>query len=152
MQTASSTAFSRSSELKLCAMSFQKGWKSRPADTFICTNEGAALRSILRDIEAAGLGNLSVAFEKLTAELEAEGIFDAARKKPIPFFPEKIAVITSETGAAIRDILKIIKSKNHYTDVLIYPVLVQGPAAAGQISQKPSIRSTAFFRKRILSS
>ncbi|MCC2865292.1 exodeoxyribonuclease VII large subunit [Eubacteriales bacterium DFI.9.88] len=89
----------------------------------------------IRDIEVAGLGNLSVAFEKLKAKLEAEGIFDAAHKKPIPFFPEKIAVITSETGAAIRDILKIIKSKNHYTDVLIYPVLVQGPAAAGQIAE-----------------
>ena len=88
----------------------------------------------IRDIEVAGLGNLSIAFEKLKAKLESEGLFDASHKKPIPFFPEKIAVITSETGAAIRDILKIIKSKNQYTDVLIYPVLVQGPMAAGQIA------------------
>ena len=89
----------------------------------------------IREIDVAGLGNLSVAFEKLKQKLEAEGIFDPANKKEIPFFPEKIAVITSESGAAVKDILKIIKSKNHYVDVLIYPVLVQGPAAAGQISR-----------------
>ncbi len=88
----------------------------------------------IRDIEVAGLGNLSIAFEKLKQKLEEEGLFDQRYKKKIPFFPEKIAVITSETGAAVRDILKIIKNKNNYVDVLVYPVLVQGPAAAGQIA------------------
>lgn len=89
----------------------------------------------IRDIEVAGLGNLSIAFEKLKEKLEAEGLFDAKYKKEIPFFPEKVAVVTSETGAAIRDVLKIIKNKNNYVDILIYPVLVQGPAAAGQIAE-----------------
>lgn len=89
----------------------------------------------IKDIEVAGIGNLSIAFEKLKEKLDKEGIFDPALKKPIPFFPEKIAVITSETGAAIRDILKIIKTKNNYVDILIYPVLVQGPEAAGQIAE-----------------
>ena len=88
----------------------------------------------IKDIEVAGLGNLAIAFEKLKAKLEAEGIFDPAIKKEIPYFPEKIAVVTSETGAAVRDILKIIKNKNDYVDVLVYPVLVQGPAAAGEIA------------------
>ncbi len=88
----------------------------------------------IKDIEVAGLGNLAIAFEKLKAKLEAEGIFDPSIKKEIPFFPDKIAVVTSETGAAVRDILKIIKNKNDYVDVLIYPVLVQGPAAAGEIA------------------
>ena len=88
----------------------------------------------IKDIEVAGLGNLAIAFEKLKAKLEAEGVFDPAIKKPIPYFPEKIAVVTSETGAAVRDILKIIKNRNDYVDVLIYPVLVQGPAAAGEIA------------------
>lgn len=88
----------------------------------------------IKDIEVAGLGNLAIAFEKLKAKLEVEGIFDQDRKKEIPFFPEKIAVVTSETGAAVRDILKIIKNKNNYVDVLVYPVLVQGPAAAGEIA------------------
>lgn len=88
----------------------------------------------IKDIEVAGLGNLAIAFEKLKAKLEAEGIFDPEVKKEIPFFPDKIAVVTSETGAAVRDILKIIKNKNNYVDVLVYPVLVQGPAAAGEIA------------------
>ncbi len=88
----------------------------------------------IKDIEVAGLGNLAIAFEKLKAKLEAEGIFNPAIKKPITYFPEKIAVVTSETGAAVRDILKIIKNRNDYVDVLIYPVLVQGPAAAGEIA------------------
>ena len=88
----------------------------------------------IKDIEVAGLGNLAIAFEKLKAKLEAEGIFDPSIKKPIPYFPEKIAVVTSETGAAVRDILKIIKNRNNYVDVLVYPVLVQGPAAAGEIA------------------
>lgn len=88
----------------------------------------------IKEVEVAGLGNLSIAFEKLKAKLEAEGIFDPELKKEIPFFPEKIAVITSETGAAVRDILKIIKTKNNYADVLVYPVLVQGPYAAQQIA------------------
>lgn len=88
----------------------------------------------IKEIEVAGLGNLAIAFEKLKARLESEGLFDQNRKKEIPFFPEKIAVVTSETGAAVRDILKIIKSKNNYVDVMVYPVLVQGPAAAGEIA------------------
>lgn len=88
----------------------------------------------VREVEVAGLGNLAVAFEKLKSKLDAEGIFDAEHKKTIPSFPEKIAVVTSETGAAVRDILKIIRNRNNYVDVLIYPVLVQGPAAAGEIS------------------
>lgn len=89
----------------------------------------------IRDIEVAGLGNLSLAFEELKKRLEAEGLFDEKHKKDIPFFPKKIAVVTSETGAAVRDILKIIKGKNNYVDVLICPVLVQGPAAAGEIAE-----------------
>lgn len=88
----------------------------------------------IRDIEVAGVGNLSLAFEELKKKLEAEGLFDPKHKQKIPFFPEKIAVVTSETGAAVRDILKIIRSRNNYVDVLIYPVLVQGPAAAGEIA------------------
>ena len=88
----------------------------------------------IRDINVEGVGNLAIAFENMKKRLEAEGLFDQANKKPIPTFPEKIAVITSETGAAIQDILKIIKNKNNYTDILIYPSLVQGDNAAGEIA------------------
>jgi len=88
----------------------------------------------IRDIEASGQGELAVAFERLKRKLEKEGLFDPGLKKAIPVFPKRIAVVTSGTGAAIRDILKIIRNKNDYVDVLVYPVLVQGPQAAGEIS------------------
>lgn len=88
----------------------------------------------IRDIKAQGVGDLAIAFENLKKKLEKEGLFDQAHKKPIPTFPKKIAVITSETGAAVQDILKIIKSKNNYVDVLVYPSLVQGENAASDIA------------------
>lgn len=88
----------------------------------------------VRNMENAGQGDLAAAFEKLKKKLEGEGLFDSSHKKELPFFPEKIAVVTSATGAAVRDIVKIIKEKNDFVDILIYPVLVQGPDAAGEIS------------------
>ena len=89
----------------------------------------------IRDLTVEGTGNLAIAFENLKKKLEAEGLFLQENKKPIPSFPEKIAVITSETGAAVQDILKIIKGKNNYVDILIYPSLVQGENAAYEIAQ-----------------
>ena len=81
-----------------------------------------------------GEGQLAVQFEKLKAKLEKEGLFSAEHKKTLPDFPSKVAVVTSETGAAVRDIIRTIKNKNDYVDILVYPVLVQGPAAAGDIA------------------
>ena len=89
----------------------------------------------IRDIEVQGMGDLAVAFEKLKNKLAAEGIFDEAHKKPLPLFPRRVAVVTSETGAAVHDILETIKKRNNYADVLVYPVLVQGPGAAPEISE-----------------
>lgn len=89
----------------------------------------------VRDVIIEGAGNLFVAYEKLKEKLEKEGLFDEKYKKQIPFFPYKIAVITSETGAAVRDIIKIIKSRNNIVNVLIFPCLVQGQNAAGEISK-----------------
>lgn len=88
----------------------------------------------VRDISIEGVGNLTAAFERLKEKLSREGFFDEKYKKPIPFFPKKVAVITSETGAAVRDIIKIIKSRNNIVDVLVYPCLVQGPGAAADIA------------------
>ncbi len=88
----------------------------------------------VRDIEANGIGQLAVAFEKLKAKLEKEGLFAPESKKPLPSFPSNVAVVTSETGAAVRDIIKTITNKNDYVNILICPVLVQGPAAARDIS------------------
>ncbi len=86
------------------------------------------------DIEVAGAGALSTAFENLKNKLLDEGLFDEAHKKPLPAFPVNIAVVTSDTGAAVRDIVKIIKARNSIVNVYICPVLVQGPNAAADIS------------------
>lgn len=88
----------------------------------------------IRDILVEGKGNLTIAFEALKAKLEKEGLFDPKYKKPIPTFPKKVVVITSETGAAIRDILKIIRQRNDVVHVILYPCLVQGPDAAADIA------------------
>jgi len=88
----------------------------------------------VREIEVSGQGDLSIAFENLKEKLRADGLFDAKYKKSIPKFPKQIAIVTSGTGAAIEDMLKIIKNKNNIVDILIYPVLVQGAGAAADIS------------------
>ena len=88
----------------------------------------------VRHIEVEGEGDLAVAFEQMKAKLQKEGLFDPAHKKPLPQFPKKIGIITSKTGAAVRDILKILQSRNHMVDVVIFPVLVQGSAAAADIA------------------
>ena len=85
-------------------------------------------------LEVQGKGNLTREFENLKNKLRKEGIFDEERKKAIPFFPKTVALITSATGAAIRDMMRTIQNKNHYVDILIYPCLVQGDGAAKQIA------------------
>jgi len=97
--------------------------------------KGGSYTLFVRNIEVSGEGNLSVAFELLKSKLEAEGLFDPAHKKPIPKFPKRIGVVTSETGAAVRDIIKIIQSRTKLVDVVVFPVLVQGQGAAENIAQ-----------------
>jgi exodeoxyribonuclease VII large subunit len=84
-------------------------------------------------LEPKGLGALQLAFEQLKAKLAAEGLFDSARKRPIPRFPRRIGVATSPTGAAIRDILNIITRRFADLHILVYPVRVQGEEAPGEI-------------------
>jgi exodeoxyribonuclease VII large subunit len=84
--------------------------------------------------EPAGLGALQLAFEQLKARLAQEGLFDPARKKPIPMLPQRIAVVTSPTGAAVRDILNVLGRRFEGLSVQIYPVRVQGPTAAREIA------------------
>lgn len=84
-------------------------------------------------MERDGLGKLYAAFEALKEKLKSEGLFDPKFKKPLPAFPKKIGVITSSTGAAVRDIIKVVKKRNPYVDILVIPVLVQGEAAKEQI-------------------
>jgi exodeoxyribonuclease VII large subunit len=86
-------------------------------------------------MEEAGEGVLRRRFEQLKNKLAAEGLFDANRKKPLPRLPRRIGVITSPTGAAVRDVLNILRRRFCTIPVLIYPVQVQGESAAGQIAR-----------------
>ena len=81
-----------------------------------------------------GIGELYLAFEQLKKRLEAEGLFDPAHKKNLPPMPKKIALVTSPTGAAIRDMLRILKKRWPVAKVLVVPVKVQGEGAAGEIA------------------
>ena len=87
----------------------------------------------IRHVEEAKEGDLMAEFNRIKAKLEKEGLFDKKYKKPIPEFPYRIGVVTSDTGAAIEDIKKIITSKNNLTDILIFPTLVQGVGACQSI-------------------
>ncbi|MBN1594711.1 exodeoxyribonuclease VII large subunit [candidate division FCPU426 bacterium] len=90
---------------------------------------------VVESLEPAGLGALQLAFEQLKRKLAKEGLFAAARKKPLPVFPRKIAVVTSPTGAAIRDILNVTARRSPWADIAIYPVRVQGEGAAREIAR-----------------
>src|SRR5438477_2486406 len=84
-------------------------------------------------LEPKGAGALQVAFEQLKARLEAEGLFDAARKKPIPPLPRAIGVVTSPRAAALRDIVNILRRRHESANLLIFPAQVQGESAAGEV-------------------
>lgn len=89
---------------------------------------------IIENIEPKGFGALQQAFLKLKERLGKEGLFDSCYKKPVPLLPRKIAIVTSLTGAAIRDILNVINRRFARVEILIYPVRVQGEGAAQEIA------------------
>lgn len=86
-------------------------------------------------MQPAGLGALYAAFERLKNKLDAEGLFDAKYKKPIPRFPSTVAVVTSPTGAAVRDMIKVSGRRDPSVKIVVVPVLVQGENAAGDIAR-----------------
>ncbi len=86
-------------------------------------------------LEPLGMGALAQAFEALKSRLQAEGLFDPARKQPLPFLPRRIALVTSPTGAVVRDFLRLLRQRFPQVEVLIYPVKVQGAEAAGEIAR-----------------
>jgi exodeoxyribonuclease VII large subunit len=90
---------------------------------------------VVEHLEPLGLGALQFAFEQLKAKLAAEGLLSAGRKRTLPVLPRRIGVVTSPTGAAIRDILRVTKRRNHSVSVLIAPARVQGEGAALEIAR-----------------
>lgn len=92
-----------------------------------------AFQIYIEDMQPDGVGALQVAFEQLKKKLAAEGLFDAERKKPLPPYPTRVGVITSPTGAAVRDILHVLRRRYPMARVVFAPVLVQGEGAAPQL-------------------
>ncbi len=96
---------------------------------------------IVEHLEEAGIGALRQEFERLKAKLAAEGLFAAMRKRGLPLFPARVGVVTSPTGAAVRDVLHILRRRFPPAAVLIYPTAVQGAAAAPAIAEALALAS-----------
>ena len=147
----------KDSEAQIRAVCFRMQFqylRFRPEDGFEVRVRGGVsvytprgdLQVIVDIVEPAGRGSLRVAFEKLKGRLEQEGLFDTAIKQRIPLLPSRIGIITSSSGAALHDLLRVLKRRNDQVDLLIAPVQVQGRSAAVEISeairalnQKPDI-------------
>lgn len=99
---------------------------------------------IVNSMEPVGAGNILQMLEERKQKLAAEGLFDSSRKRPIPLYPNTIGVITSPTGAAIKDILQITKRRNKNINFLIFPAIVQGNEAATSIIQM--IKIANFYK------
>src|SRR5208337_2184008 len=85
-------------------------------------------------VELQGLGALQAAFEKLKQKLNAEGLFAPERKRPLPRYPRRIGLVTSPTGAAIRDVLHVVARRNPALECILAPCRVQGEGAAAEIA------------------
>jgi exodeoxyribonuclease VII large subunit len=128
----------------IAAAAFGWGARKRPFDLkdglqVLCRGKVAlypprgSYQLVVDHIEPLGAGALQIAFEKLKAKLAAEGLFDVTHKRPLPLFPSRIAVVTSPSGAAIQDMLNILRRRAPHLRVTIIPALVQGESAPSQI-------------------
>ena len=126
----------------------QRGIKFRPEDGLQMTVRGSLsvyetrgeYQIYVEHLEPIGLGALQLAFEQLKKRLEAEGLFDAARKKPLPMLPSRIGIITSPRGAAVRDVVRILTRRFPSVHLTVYPVRVQGQGSAQEI-----VKALKFF-------
>lgn len=98
-------------------------------------SEQGQVNFYIKEVEGSGLGSLFVLFEQRKERFRALGWFDVERKKPLPAMPARIGVVTSPTGAVIRDIIRIARRRNPHTQIVLYPVKVQGEGAAQEIER-----------------
>ena len=106
------------------------------AEGYVSVYEKGGYYSLnVRNVRIEGEGDLAAAFEALKKKLAGEGLFDEKYKKKLPAFPEKVGIVTSQTGAAVRDIIRTIKNKNAVSDILLCPCLVQGDGASRDIAE-----------------
>lgn len=113
----------------------ENGMKVVARGRISCYPKYGQYQMYIADMMPDGIGALTVAFEQLKQRLYEEGLFDAERKQPLPLLPRTIAIVTSPTGAALRDMLRILKRRFPLARVQVYPVLVQGKDAAADIAQ-----------------
>src|SRR5216684_5423178 len=131
----------------------QRGIKFRPEDGLQVTVRGSIsvyerrgeYQIYVEKIDLVGQGALQLAFEQLKKRLEAEGLFDASRKKPLPLLPSRIGIITSPKGAAVRDVVRILTRRFPNVHLTVYPVRVQGEGSAEEI-----VKALKFFNSRKL--
>ncbi len=125
----------------VCFRDQVRGLRFRPEDGLKVTVRGGIsvyesrgeYQIYVSHVEPVGLGALQLAFEQLKKKLEAEGLFDAERKKPLPALPRRIGIVSSPQGAAIRDIVRVLRRRFPNLHVMLFPVKVQGDGAAGEI-------------------
>jgi exodeoxyribonuclease VII large subunit len=129
----------------------QRGIKFRPEDGLHVTVRGSLsvyesrgeYQIYVETIEPVGLGALQLAFEQLKKRLETEGLFAQERKKPLPLLPSRIGLITSPSGAAVRDVIRILRRRFPNVCLTLYPVRVQGDGSATEI-----VKALKFFNQR----
>jgi exodeoxyribonuclease VII large subunit len=112
----------------------QDGLKVRASGQITVYEKSGQYQLIVTSIQPSGIGELELAFQQLKNKLAEEGLFDPEHKIPIPEFPNRIGVVTSPTGAAIRDIINITGRRAPWVEIILWPVLVQGEGAASQIA------------------
>src|SRR5881296_912830 len=130
-----------------------RGVKIRPEDGLKCSLRGSIsvyeargeYQIYVESMEPVGRGALQLAFEQLKKRLEAEGLFDAKHKKPLPVLPSRIGLITSPKGAAVRDVVRILRRRFQNVHLILYPVRVQGEGAAEEI-----VKALKFFNQKKL--
>jgi len=130
-----------------------RGMKFRPEDGLKVTVRGSVsvyeqrgeYQIYVESMEPVGLGALQLAFEQLKKRLEAEGLFATERKKPLPVLPSRIGLITSPAGAAVRDVVRILRRRFPNVHLTLYPVRVQGEGSALEI-----VKALKFFNQRKL--
>lgn len=112
----------------------EDGRKVRLAGDLTVYEPRGQYQIIVTQVELEGVGALQLAFERLKQKLNAEGLFDPARKRPIPRFPQRVGLVTSPTGAALRDVLHVVQRRNPALELVLVPCRVQGAGAAEEIA------------------
>ena len=123
-----------------------EGMEVRAFGTLTIFEKRGDFQFVVRELEASGAGGLwRVALERLHRRLEAEGLLDARRKRPLPRFPQVVGVVTSPVGAALQDILRVVAARAPWTRIVLSPTRVQGEGAGAEVA-----RALALFARRRL--